>query len=282
MKYQDNIEHNFLLKPMELNKLFLYQIGHINCDEINIIEKHAQLNFFELTIITGGKGIIRSNDVPSKVSQGDIYISFPGDFHEIESTVENPLSFYFITFNTQKNKLKCELESIQTNFAPPNRRIIKNNKIIELVELLLTEISNNEYLSSEILRASLIELIVYLIRDFKKMNSKEDFSTSETNLLCLKLMRYIDTHIFTLNSLEELSEIFSYNYSYISSIFNQHTSKTLFEYYQSRRMKTAKLMIAEGHFSITQISEMLNYSSVYSFSRAFKQYYGYPPRNTRK
>ena len=90
------------------------------------------------------------------------------------------------------------------------------------------------------------------------------------------------TEIYTLKNLEHLAEVFNYNYSYLSALFNKITSRTLFEYYQNRRMEAARLLIDEGVFSITQISEMLGYSSIYAFSRAFKLYYGHPPKTYSK
>ena len=39
----------------------------------------------------------------------------------------------------------------------------------------------------------------------------------------------------------------------------------------------AKEYIKEGKLSVNEIAEKLNYSSVYSFSKSFKQKYGFSP-----
>ena len=277
-----HIERNFLLDPLVLGDISLYQVGRMYCTEKTLVEKHVQCELFELTIITGGKGIVRTNDVPTAVSQGDIYLSFPGDFHEIESDKESPMKFDFISFNTTMEELHDKLKMIENDFIFPTCRVIQDNRISVLCKNALAEVSNKEFLSEEMLRSTLFQLIVYLIRDFSATKANVQPNTSDAELLCLKLMNYIDTHIYTLKNLEHLAEVFNYNYSYLSALFNKITSRTLFEYYQNRRMEAARLLIDEGVFSITQISEMLGYSSIYAFSRAFKLYYGHPPKTYSK
>ena len=54
---------------------------------------------------------------------------------------------------------------------------------------------------------------------------------------------------------------------------------TIAEYYQNRRLETAKLLINSGDLKITNIAERLNYSSLFAFSKAFKKKYGIAPKN---
>ena len=91
-------------------------------------------------------------------------------------------------------------------------------------------------------------------------------------------MHYIDTNIYSIKKLSDLSEKFSYNYSYLSDFFKRNTGNTIVNYYRTRRLYTARLLINEGLLKINKISEMLNYSSVYAFSKAFKTEYGISPK----
>ena len=107
-------------------------------------------------------------------------------------------------------------------------------------------------------------------------NKDKADSSKET---CLKIMHYIDTHIYSIKNLSDLSDTFSYNYSYLSSVFKNTMGFTLLDYYQNRRLDAARLLINEGEFSATAIAGKLNYSSLYSFSKAFKLKYGVSPTN---
>ena len=85
-----------------------------------------------------------------------------------------------------------------------------------------------------------------------------------------------------MQGLDELSDLTGYNYSYLSALFRRVTSESLCDYYRNRRLETARLHIAENALSITAVAELLRYSSIYTFSRAFKNRYGLSPEQYRR
>lgn len=107
---------------------------------------------------------------------------------------------------------------------------------------------------------------------------------SVSHQLCRSLIDYIDTHIYTINKLDILSDVFGYNYCHLSSVFKEKVGITLASYYRYRRLSEAKKLLAEGR-RVGEVSDMLRYSSMYSFSKAFKRYWGVSPKpyskNTR-
>ena len=50
------------------------------------------------------------------------------------------------------------------------------------------------------------------------------------------------------------------------------------EYYIHKRMQAAKALIYEQKSSLTEIARILGFSGIYSFSKAFRDYYGMSPR----
>ena len=91
-------------------------------------------------------------------------------------------------------------------------------------------------------------------------------------------MSYINTHIYTITNLSDLSSVLNYDYPYISKIFVETTSQTISDYYREQRLETACMLIREGNLSFTQISDKLHYSSIYAFSKAFKNHYSVSPK----
>ena len=80
-----------------------------------------------------------------------------------------------------------------------------------------------------------------------------------------------------INNLSDLSDVMNYNYSYLSAIFKSQTGNTISEYYQLKRLGAARQLIIEGKLSVNKIAEIFGYSSIYSFSKAFKAKYGIAP-----
>lgn len=52
-----------------------------------------------------------------------------------------------------------------------------------------------------------------------------------------------------------------------------------FEYYQKNRMQKAKELLMEGHYSISQIGNMLGYQNLSNFSCSFKKEFSVLPSN---
>ena len=92
-------------------------------------------------------------------------------------------------------------------------------------------------------------------------------------------MNYIDINIFDIESLSVISDVFKYNYSYLSSVFKSVTKISLREYFLNRKLEVAKSLVDEKKLKIYEISEKLNYSTPNAFTKAFKTKYGYPPKS---
>ena len=73
--------------------------------------------------------------------------------------------------------------------------------------------------------------IFLIIRNFEENKIKcSRLIINANDELCFQIMHYIDTHIYSLESLTELSHIFGFNYSYLSKTFKKAVGKTPTEY----------------------------------------------------
>lgn len=67
---------------------------------------------------------------------------------------------------------------------------------------------------------------------------------------------------------------------YIYKLFKAKYNETPFHYLTKIRMEQASFLLQNG-FSINQTAENVGYASIYSFSRAYKQFYGVSPSAAR-
>ena len=275
---KDNIYH-----PFCYGKHLLYQIGRMHCNMYTSIPVHTHLNYIEFTVATDGRATVITNGRSVNIQTGDIYVSFAGDFHEIIVDPANPLKYDFITVQTTEPLICEELEKIVADRYAAEDRIIRDDYLRQLVARAINEINNDDGFTDTVMEAIIGQILITMIRDFERSNSNlRDTAANEAQLICLRLMNYIDNHIYTIKNLREMTEITNYSYNYMSNLFKKVTSDTLMNYYKNRRLQTARLLLQSGQFSVTDISSMLNYSSVYSFSLAFKKKYGYPPSEEKE
>lgn len=273
-----HLDRVYFSSPKRFGDVELLQIGRMFCDSTSIVDTHIHGNLYELTIITDGKGVIYTNTIPTPVKKGDIYLSFPADVHKIESDKIMPLKYDFFAFRIADSKLSKDFSLMNEDYSSPETRLFSDDRIRHLVGNAIAEIDGNDNYHEEILSAILNQILVYVVRGFQKIKPSPEPSITGINVLCYKMMNYIDTHIYSMKSLNELCKYTDYSYGYLSALFKKTTGGSLSNYYRLRRLETSRLLIVEGKLSISQISEQLGYSSLYAFSKAFKEYFGISPK----
>lgn len=273
-----HLQKSYKGNSIPYGKMLLYQIGRMFCSDQTVVPRHTQINCLELTIVTAGRGVISTNGVDTAVSDGDVYASFPGDIHEIRSDVVFPLKFDFIALSSTDTLLMSEFERIMTDFHSPDMRVIRDDRIADLVSRATAEEGSGLLHSDRILASMLEEIFIYAIRAFQTLKTPRRMSDpADAELFCYDLMSYIDSHLYTMKSLSELSEYTNYSYNYLSNLFKAVTDETLIGYYRRRRFELARQLLEDKSNSVTRVAAMLNYSSVYTFSRAYKEYFGASP-----
>lgn len=281
--YKYKISRDSLYSPLRYGEHFLYQVGRIHCNADSEIPIHTQLDYFELTIATEGKGIVETNNEPVEVSAGDIYISFAGDFHRIISDKDQPLKFDFITIKSRNETIAASMEEIMALHHAADRRIVRDEVILQLVSRTISEVKKQKKLSEKMMEALITEIFVLLIRDFDvSEHSDVAGNKNEAEMLCFRLMNYIDNHIYSIRNLRELADTTNYSYNYLSNVFKETTGTTLQGYYHNRRLETARLLLSSEEFTVSEVAGMLGYSSLYPFSLAFKKKFGYPPSDVKR
>lgn len=273
----------YVREPKQYGDISLIQIGRMHCTPYTVVETHTHRNWFELTVVTDGCGFVGTNGEDVRVRAGDIYLSFPGDFHEIRSDPQEPLKYNFFSFITEEPSLLQELEEITRTRYPAGQRLFSDERIMYQLGNAIAELSAPTPRSSRILETNFLQIVLYLLDDYHR----EEGAPSKTSIdhpeeLCFQMMHYIDTHLYTMRSLREITDSLNYSYSYLSDLFRQRTGDTLQSYYRTRRLEAARLLIREGQLKVGEIAALLQYSSIYTFSRAFREQYGLSPTDMRK
>lgn len=279
------IDFQFIDQPKYVNDVRLYQIGKMFCNENTYISTHLHIDWYELTVILGGKGKIYTNSKTDfvEVSEGDIYLSFPADIHAIESDSDSPLKYSFLSFILDGKSFKAKFKKITQEFYEPEKRVFRNQNISSLLEILLSELLTPAYKQEDMLLHTLNQILIFTCRNFLHESEKiSPSNVSKNEMLCYSIMRHIDANIFLIKNYSDIATHFKYNYSYLSKVFKQTTKITIRDYLSTKKLERAKALIEEGKLSLTKIAEILNYSSVYSFSKSFKYHFGVAPTDYKK
>ena len=268
-----NIDHT--RAPINFGKLSLVQIGRRYCSPGETIAPHTHESWFEVTVVLGGEADVRTNDSEIKLCAGDIHLAFPYEIHAIRAGENSGFEYDFFAFIPHDTSLSESLEEVMQVILASGSRISKDESIPFLIRNAINEYSVKS--DAEVLKNTFELIITYLVRAFKK-NVAERIPSSKSEVMCYKIMNYIDTHVYSIKNTSEIAEVFSYNYNYLSDLFKKTTGKTIFDYYSSRKLELGRIMVLEKGKKICEIAELLNYSSAFAFTKAFKAKYGISPK----
>ena len=274
-----HLDENHLDKePLRIKDFYLVQLGRMYCEPAQVDGLHRHGALFELTVVTDGEGVITTNGVATKVSRGDIYLSFPHEFHQVSSCKHAPLQFDFFAFRATKEHFQAEFESLIERY-PPDRRVFSDERVENLLSEAIAEFLNKQSDYEELLYCQFRQVLIYTLRAFNTLQTpSQTLSPTHPKAFCYQMMNYIDTHVYSMKTLQEMATALNYNYSYLSALFRATTGHSLSEYHRKKKLETAATLLKENGYSVTQIAELLHYSSPYAFSRAFKEVYGVSPK----
>ncbi len=279
------IDFQFIEQPKLINDIRLYQIGKKFCNQNSYIPPHLHIDWYELTVILGGKGKIYTNSETEyvEVSEGDIYLSFPADIHAIESNSDSPLKYSFLSFILGETSFNDQFKKITQDFYESEKRIFRDQNISLLLELLLSEFMSVAYKQEDMMGYIFNQILIFTCRNFLYQSQNVlPANVSKNEILCYSIMRYIDANIFLIKNFSDIADYFNYNYSYLSKVFKQTTKITILDYLSNKKLERAKILINERKLSLTKIAETLNYASIYSFSKSFKYHFGISPTEYKK
>ena len=126
-------------------------------------------------------------------------------------------------------------------------------------------------------KAKLIQIIEHLINDnfpgvFKQENTAYNIENA--------VKGYIDAGQGLASRLEDISRQFNYSKYHLDRRFKAKYGVGIMAYRNEKRMQMAKDMLQTE--TVSTVAERLGFSSIYVFSRAFKNHFGYPPSDSKQ
>lgn len=268
--------------PLDLGEMKLVQAGRYYCGPGTVVVDHFHDGYYEITAVNGGKATVLTNDKQITIKKNDIYVNFPNDTHGIISSVDDPIQYDHLAFIIDKDGYREQMHKIALKHADPDSRIIYDRRIHSLLVDIIGEFANLQEYYKDSLFYTMCNITVCVIRKFgEKSLSAFSGNASESERLCNRIMNYIDTNIYDIEDLNDLTQITNYNYNYLSSLFKKTTGSTLRDYYLNRKLETADVLVKEGKLKICEIAEKLHYSAADAFTKAYKNKFGVPPKRNK-
>ena len=242
---------------------------------------------YELIYIEHGKFTFTYNDIVYHCTEGDIIFICPGIAHSFQldsGEISQPHIHFDITHRPHSDKIPISFKDID-NMTDTERNWIHKNYFNSYNNSPLLKIQNKERflnLFYQIIanetdtlekKANMIQIISMLIKD-----NFHDTIVGQAYLdVAHQLKDYIDAGNGLKMRLEDFEKTFYQSKFYLEKKFKETFCMGIIKYRNKKRMEIAPCLL-KNH-SVSEVTEMLGYQSIYSFSRAYKQHYGYSPRH---
>ena len=233
-------------------------------------------NHVELFYIIGGKGQFLINDQLYPVNTNHLVIINPNVIHTEVSLNAQPLEYIVLgvdgielSISGTSNGQFCILDHFESlDMASCLRNILRE-----------MEMKQPGY--EDVCQAFMEILIIRLMRS-TGLSLPSETSAVSTNRQCAAVRRYIDLHFKEALTLEQLAEEGHMNKFYLSHAFKREYGVSPINYMISRRIEESKYLLAETDLSMSQIAQLLGFSSLSYFSQVFHRTQSISPKEYRQ
>ncbi len=239
-------------------------------------------DFWEMVFIDSGNAKIIEDDKVFDLKQGEAVFHHPNRNHNIY-TNDDFANSAIITFECKNASLKILSDKI---FTLDEYEKILLNKIINEGKINYQEKLNDLYLTKMTKRASApfggeqiikncIELLILslLRKEISQAKIAQDIDVNlSSNQIVDSVKSFLEQKLDNAEtvSLDDISFKLGFSKSYIKSQFKKKMGISVIQYFINIKIDKAKKLLSQQKYTVSEIADILGFSSVYYFSRQFK------------
>lgn len=242
---------------------------------------------YELIYIESGSMIINYDGQDYSCSSGQFLLLHPGVPHYIPPIGEDlsqPHIHFDIIYNAASSITPISFKDLE-HFSDEELLMIQDDLLSNLslspfvtftnintaIQTFFRTIECYQKKQSLLAKSAFIELLDYLITD----NFSNCFlKGKEYNIAC-QIKDLIDFGQGINMSLADFEKLFAYNRYYLEKCFKKKYGISLISYRNQKKMQLACKLLEQ--LSVSAVAKELSFTSVYAFSRAFKNHTGESP-----
>ena len=243
-------------------------------------------NFWEFVYVDKGEVTVVADDKSYILKQGSSIFHKPNEWHNIYANGTSAPNIAIITFASDSEPMKFFENKILFVGQEQKKLISKiiaeysngfSSPLNDPYTNHLTRRKNSLFASEQMLKLHLCELLITFIRNNNLKNQKTIPHINQSNATMNLLLNYMNENISKNIKLNELIRYSGTNRTTIENIFRENFDVGAIDYFIKLKIEYAKKYLRENNYNITQISEILGYSSIHYFSRQFKKVTGMNP-----
>jgi AraC-like DNA-binding protein len=247
---------------------------------------------YEIGYIFSGKGEYFINNHFYPAHRGVVFLIGDKDIHSLRTKDVRKVHLCFSKRYMEEVSRRLEI-SCDSIFKPGvgKRRfgIVLDYETLPLVESLVTniktEVDGRELGYKKMVMLLLCQLLMTIQRSQDKERReprRQDRISARAQRSVTTLCTYIEEHLSSELSLDELERVSCLSRYYLCRVFHRMTGITLRRYTVLKRVEKAKDLLENTDGKIVDIAAEVGYNDLSNFNRSFRAYAGIPPTRYRK
>lgn len=234
-------------------------------------------HFIEFFYVLNGTGNFVVEEKIFRVRENDFVIINPNVEHTEKSYNSSPLEYIAIGIEG----LEFEFKNIEEELRYQLYNFTEmRSELLLYFNALLSELEKELFNYEDVCKNLLKILITKILRATNCSFSVT--SSFKTIKECAIIKRYIDINFAEELDLDELANIAHINKFYLVHSFTKYTGMSPISYLISKRIQQSKNLLESTNYSISQISDLVGFSSQSYFSQSFKRATTLSPNDYRK
>ena len=276
-------DRSYMSQVRQYDCVRVWQISENSLEPNREIPEHRQC-CHEISYVISGKGRFYHGDDSQELQSGDIQLIRKDTLHKIVPDGQSNLRFCNIGFDLDENCPDALLPAKALFEEHAGLCLHDRGELRMAMTMLIGELYNAPEGSPMMIECYLKQILVQVARLAATSTAAAvpESATDRYNLSVYAVVRYVDNNFYSFPSVRDIARDLGYSESHISHSFREKMGMTLREYICRKKVDASLDFLSAGRYSVTQISQMLNYSSLQAFSKAFQKIIGCSPTEYQK
>lgn len=239
-----------IFQPNQYHDFAPVDFGRQDCKPEYSYGPHIR-NHYLIHYIRSGCGTFQNPKGTHSVSSGSAFLIRPGELCTYTADSKNPWQYIWIGFTGNMAKAFDQQPDV-----------FKGDK-------LLFEEMEQAFHFSSCQAAFLSGMLFKLYCTLFDKKERPDYVN--------QVIGYINIHYSKHLRIEHIADYLAVDRKYLSRIFKEQTGKTIQQILIQKRMEESEKLLNQG-FHVAETATMVGYADSFTFSKAFKQHFGLPPK----
>ena len=250
---------------------FIFQVKETEATGETNFKKHIH-PCYEIMYFDGEEVGFTVEDRQYVMKKGDVLLIKPAQYHFCNRIHSSPYRRYCMIFTTEMSGVEGLVEKI---FSKGEKLTLGANSLfLNLVLSLYEKLKNSTKHDVEFCRSMLTAILIALEDANPTAENKKPSKLTNYQ----KIINYINTHVNSINSVEDISAALFFSKSYIMHLFKSELQIGVMQYVRNKKLLLAHIEISKGR-KPTAVYHECGFSNYPTFYRAYTAYFGFSPKN---